>query len=355
MSHILFANKHPVYGGGAEKNLLDIAEYAATRHRVSFLVAGGYIDPRIRALGSVHVFPSRGIRALFVLDLIYSAWLILRYRVDLVHAHHRYPAFLVALLKRLIPTKLLTTAHNVFPDKAALSVWGDRVIAVSQAVAEWLKTCGVRPTQISVIYNGIRPPDTPSRARALAAREALGLATGRPLLLSVGRLTRQKNYPLLIDALYRLLDLDWVCGIVGEGEDEQSLAAYIACKGMTDRVRLLGRNEEVLTLMCASDVFVMSSAWEGFPYVVVEALACGLPIVATDVGGVSDGVIDGMTGYLAKPGNAEQLASGIRRLLEDREKRRAFSSNGKRLFEQRFQIQTMLERTAAEYDALLNT
>lgn len=348
--HILFANKHPVFGGGAEKNLMDIADFAARDHGVSFLIADGYVDPRMLALGPVYRLPSRGRWPLFAVDLLYVAWLLARHRVDLVHAHHRYPAFLVSLLKPFLGTRLLTTAHNVFPDKAAFSLWGDRVIAVSEAVAEWLKSSGVDPARIRVIHNGIPPPpDDPGSA----VRTKLGLPPDRPLLLCVGRLTAQKNYPLLLDALGRLLDLDWVCGIVGEGEERERIALRIRSAGLSERVRLVGRSTEVVGLMRSSDLFVMSSAWEGFPYVVVEALACGLPIVATNVGGVRDGVIDGVTGYLVSPGSAEELADGIRRLLHSPETRRSFSSNGKRLFDDRFRIDAMLERTAAEYRALL--
>jgi glycosyltransferase involved in cell wall biosynthesis len=354
VARVLITNHHCVFGGGAEKHFLDLAEHLESRHNVQFLIAGGYVDPRMRAAGPVRFLPGRGRHALLLLDLLYLAWFVRRERIDLIHAHHRYPAFLAALVRKITDVRVLTTAHNVFPDKAAISLWGDRVIAVSKAVADWLiGTCGVPAGDVALIHNGIGPPTVCGNDDLRAVREEIGLAGEQMFLLTVGRLTEQKNYPLLLEALSRIRNEDWLCAVVGDGEDRDALIRRAAELGLGERVHFLGKRNDVTRLMQAADMLVMSSAWEGFPYVVVEALACGLPIVATDVGGVREGVMHGKTGYLVTPGDSANLADRIRMLLADADQRRTFAVNGRELFEEQFRIEDMYDRTLKEYDRLL--
>jgi glycosyltransferase involved in cell wall biosynthesis len=355
MAAVILCNKFGEFGGGAEKNLIEVAEHVARRHEIHFLVAGGYVDPRMLAVGKVHVMPSRGRAWMALVDAFYLVWLILRYRVRLVHAHHRYPAFLASLLRFVLPIKVLTTGHNVYPDKAGFSLWGDRVIAVSHAVAHWLRRdCGVAEDRIAVIHNGIRVPPQYGQDELQTLRREIGVPDGSTVLLSVGRLTRQKNYPLMLDALSRMKDrTDWFYVQVGEGEDRDALQARATELGIDARVRFLGLRKDVPRVMQASDVFVLSSAWEGFPYVVVEALANGLPIVSTDVGGVADAVIDGQNGYLVAPGDAAGLADKLQALIADRSLREAMSKRGKAMFAEQFQDTAMFERLDAEYARLL--
>lgn len=342
---ILFAFKHMQFGGGAEKNLIDVAVHVAKRHPVGFYIAGGHVDPRMAAAGPVFTMPGRGRFWLAPLDALHLAWIVSRHRVRLMHAHHRYPAFLASFLRRFMRLPLITTVHNRFPDRARVSVWGDRAIAVSEDIAQWLRDeCGTASEMIRVIHNGIPPPPRYSAEEQGALRAQCGVPTGATVLCAVGRLSEQKNFALLLEALAKLEAASWCLLLVGEGEQREMLERRASELGVAERIRFLGRRSDVPLIMQASDMLVMSSSWEGFPYVIVEALASGLPIVATDVGGVREGVIDGVTGRLVKPGDAVQLAHAMDALIADRSARASMAEGGRKLFGERFQDDSMLRR-----------
>ncbi len=173
------------------------------------------------------------------------------------------------------------------------------------------------------------------------------------LLCAVGRLSEQKNFGLMLDALALIEDASWCLLLVGEGEERQRLERHAVELGMADRIRFLGRRSDVPCIMQASDILLMSSSWEGFPYVVVEALANGLPIVATDVGGVREGVIDGVTGKLVVPGDAKQFATALRVLMDDASGRAGLGRQGRVLFENRFRDDAMFALIDEEIESAL--
>lgn len=351
---ILFAFKHMQFGGGAEKNLIDVALHVGKRRRVGFYIAGGYVDPRMAAAGPVFTMPGRGRFWLAPLDLLHLVWTIVRHRATLMHAHHRYPAFMASIVRRIVPLRLITTVHNRFPNRARASLWGDRAIAVSEDIAQWLRDeCGTPTEKIRVIHNGIPTPDAYSKAQREALRSECAVPRDTCLLCAVGRLSEQKNFTLLLDALSCMQAPAWCLLLVGEGEQRQMLERHAAELGIGDRIRFLGRRSDVPLIMQASDLLVMSSAWEGFPYVIVEALASGLPIVATDVGGVREGVIDGKTGSLAQSGDVQALARGIESLIGDPAARATMAENGRMLFRDKFRDESMLHRIDEEIEAAL--
>lgn len=354
--NILFSYKVCGKGGGAEKNIIEVSEHIAKYHNVVFLLAGGYIDPRLAAIGKIYFFPSRGRLPLFPVDVFYMAYVIWREKIDLIHAHHRYSAFLASLLRHFVKVKLLTTVHNRFPDKGKISLWGDKAIAVSQGVADWLiQKCKVAPHKIITIHNGIKPPLLYPANELAKLKSKLKIPVEAVVLCSVGRLTRQKDYPNLIKALALLKSKNWFLLLVGDGEDRDMLIQMVKASNLTEHVHFLGLRRDVDQIMQASDIFVLSSAWEGFPYVIIEALANGLPIVGTDVGGNSEGILDNITGFLVPPANSVALAERIDHLIKNSALRANFSNNGRKLFHEKFLDEAMLIRVSETYRMLLAT
>lgn len=340
-------------GGGAEKNLIEVALHVAKRHPIGFYLAGGYMDPRLSAAGPIFLMPGKGHIWAAPLDLVHLCWVVLRHRVRLVHAHHRYPAFLATLLRKLLGFKLITTVHNRFPDRAKASLWGDRAIAVSRDIEQWLRDeCNTPRDMISVIHNGIDPPAVFAAGEIDAFRAQVAIPHGAAVLVAVGRLSEQKNFGLLLEALARLTHLSWVLLLVGEGEQRGDLSTHAARLGLASRVRFLGRRDDVSLIMQASDALVMSSRWEGFPYVIVEALANGLPIVATDVGGVREGVVHGQTGLLVKLLDAGALAEAIEQVVGSASLRLRLGRAGRALFRSSFFAEAMLKAIDEEYEQL---
>jgi glycosyltransferase involved in cell wall biosynthesis len=165
-------------------------------------------------------------------------------------------------------------------------------------------------------------------------------ATGRerPLIITVGRLKAPKDFLTLVRALDALPPDSFDAVIVGEGPDRSRLEAEIEALGLTHRVRLAGERQDVTDLLAAADVFVLPSASEGMPVSVLEAMAAGLPVVASRVGGVPEQVADGETGLLVEPGDAGELAAAVGRLIHDGELRRRLGAAGRARAEEEFDL-----------------
>ncbi|EWT01724.1 mannosyl transferase [Intrasporangium oryzae NRRL B-24470] len=188
----------------------------------------------------------------------------------------------------------------------------DSYLAVGTAVAvEAVRRRIARPEQIITIGPAVDAPTvTLSPATRLRARALLGLSEGDLVVGTVGRMDYQKAPEVLLDAIARMARparLVWV----GGGPLAETVAARARRLGLGDRVLLLGHREDVPLLLPAFDVFAMSSRYEGLPCAIVEAQACGIPVVATAVNAVPDVVVPGESGMLVAPQDAGQLAAAL--------------------------------------------
>jgi glycosyltransferase involved in cell wall biosynthesis len=237
-----------------------------------------------------------------------------------VHTHTA-PANLIGRAARPLAWApvLVTTAHNLVEGGKGRELayrlsdgLSNFMTNVSKAAVERYIREGVTPAhRIEYIPNGIdvtRYAPRPEVGRA--KRAELGIDDDTFLWLAVGRLTVQKDYPNLIDAFARVADAHPKARVevVSDGELRDEIAAMIRDRGLEDRMRLLGFRRDVGDLMNAADGFVMSSAWEGLPIVLLESAATGLPMVVTDVGGNHEIVLEGHTGYLAPAHDGAALA-----------------------------------------------
>jgi glycosyltransferase involved in cell wall biosynthesis len=193
---------------------------------------------------------------------------------------------------------------------------GDGFVAVSDEVAAAIAR-EIRPPvdRIATIANGVDTARYPASVDRTQVRAQLGVEDGRTLLLSVGKLMRQKGHAVLVDALSALDDPDVLVVVAGDGELRQSLEARSAAAGVADRLRFLGSRRDVPELLAAADGFVLPSLWEGLPMALLEAMASGLPVLATDVSGTRQVVISGTSGLLVPPDDPAALAAGLRELL----------------------------------------
>lgn len=343
-----------VFGGGAEKNVLEVGEHLGARYDIVFLLSGKYIDPKFYEIGRVYILPFGGRKLLLPVHLLYMGYLVVQHKARLIHAHHRYPSFLATSLAKILQVKVVSTVHNRFPDKAKLSVWGDIAIAVSYSVGKWLlEICRLDPMKLRVVHNGIEEIRLCENEEIKIMKEKLGISNNTNILCTVGRLTKQKNYRCLIEALSLVKNPNWVLLLIGDGEEKDALRKQAVELGLEKKIYFLGHRLDVQRIMQASDIFVLSSLWEGLPYVVLEALCCGLPIISTDVGGVSEAVIDKETGILVPPGIPEMLAIGIDKLIDDDMLKETYSKKGKELFNHRFKKRTMLKKVDLIYKELI--
>ncbi len=215
---------------------------------------------------------------------------------------------------------------------------------------------GIARAKIRVVPNGIdlgRLP--PFASERTAARAALGFDPARRLVAQVGRLAPQKDYPTFLRAAALVAaqapDVDFL--VVGAGEQRAELEALAATLGLGARVRFTGLRHDVPALLGAVDVLVLASLFEGFPNVLLEAMATGAVAVATDVGGARELVAEGETGILLRPRAPEETAAAVLRVLGDAALARRMALAARRRVEAEFGVATMAERTVAAYEALL--
>jgi glycosyltransferase involved in cell wall biosynthesis len=211
--------------------------------------------------------------------------------------------------------------------------------------------------QLHIVGNGVdtehlRPA---SEAERTAARELLGCTNGRFAVSMVGRLWPQKD-PLCFVETADLLIRQGVNAdffLIGDGELRDSLEAEIKQRGMVDRIKILGWRDDVPQLLRALDVFVLTSRWEGMPLVLLEALACGVPVVASDIAGNRDAVEHGRTGLLADVGSPKSFAENVARLLTDHTLRHNFQVAARESAERRFSLTTTVAQVRSLYRSLL--
>ncbi len=186
---------------------------------------------------------------------------------------------------------------------------------------------------------------TPTRGKHEIMTE-FGWDAADPLVVSVGRLVREKNYPLLADSIGSIRDrIPTVrCLIAGEGKLRGEIDARIGVVGVGENVKLAGARSDISDLLHAADVFVLPSVREGFPVSLIEAMACGKAIVATDVGGIPDAITGGENGILVSPGDTLALAEAVEKLLTDKELAERLGRAALRTAAEKFGLQHIAQR-----------
>jgi sugar transferase (PEP-CTERM/EpsH1 system associated) len=258
------------------------------------------------------------------------AKLLRRERVDLLHAH-QYTPFFYGMTARMLcrrPPVLFTEHGRWYPDcprrkrifaNRLLLEQRDRVVGVGQSVRQALiDNEGFPSHRVQVIYNGVdMAPFLHAGPQRAAARSELGAREEDVLIIQVARLDPLKDHATAIRALARVVrqGLKAQLVLVGEGPEEPKIRELVQHQQLESQVRFLGLRSDIPRLLSAADLFWLTSVSEGIPLTLIEALAVGLPIVATRVGGVQEVIEDGKTGLLAPRGDAAALAENVLHLV----------------------------------------
>jgi glycosyltransferase involved in cell wall biosynthesis len=290
-----------------------------------------------------------------------------QYRPAVVHTHLLALNYAYPLMIRYRTPARVYTVHSLAEKDVGL-----RTAPIVRALAFRYRLGGVVPVAVAeevratiqrvygypdppLIPNGI-PTDeyAPDPNRRRRWRQRHGLEPEAIVLTHVGRFAPPKNHALLIEAfaqvrahtpLYLLL--------VGGGELEDAVRQQVAGLGLQERVRFLGVRADVPAILNASDVFVLSSRWEGNPLSVMEAMAAGLPVVSTAVGGVPELVREGETGLLVPSGDAAALARALQALVDDPARREAMGKAARQHAITHFDIRHTVRQYEALYERLL--
>lgn len=355
--------------GGAEQVVVDLAGLQrAAGHEVMVVGIETNPDgPRAAQLRerdvAVHMLPKRpGFD--FKLPGKLAAFFA-KHGVSIVHSHNQLPLIYATAAGRLHRVPVCHTLHGAMFDQGRRA-WlrhmaaklADAHVAVSQPTADFmLKHNEVPSSKLHVVLNGIDlsrfRPDSVARRRI---RTELGIPQNAWVAGAVGRLSQVKNHALLLRAAAaaEVLSDNGRLLLVGDGPEAASLRALAEELGISDRVVFAGERHDVPELLSASDVFVLSSTSEGLPLSMVEAMATGLPVVSTAVGGIPALIADGETGFLVPSDDVGTLAAKLAELKADPARSAAMGKRGRKLALGRYSAERMMASYMDIYETLLS-
>lgn len=242
-------------------------------------------------------------------------------------------------------------------DRASLP-HADRVVTVCEAFARELENKGIKRDRISVLHNSVRPAPPTSEAQASELRKHLGIKADEKVILAVGRLSKEKAQIDLIRAFGEFQstnpDLKAKLVIAGDGPERAQLEAAASTVGIAEQVVFAGQVTDMQPYYAIADVLVNASHSEGSPYVLLEAMAEGVPIVATAVGGVPEILTDGESALLVPPRDARAMADSIEKLLCDKELAQKLSASAGALITTRFAPEIYAQKLVEIYRVVIS-
>lgn len=230
------------------------------------------------------------------------------------------------------------------------------IVAVSDEVGEVVDSYLGGAQRVTVIHNGVDTARFTDAAASPTLRDELRLQPDDRLMLMVGTFKEQKGHRHLIDAVARLHagTRRLTVALVGDGPLRDSIARLVEEMNMTERVRFLGNRRDVPSLLATADYFVLPSLWEGLPMALLEAMAAGLPCLATRVSGSAAAIVPGVSGLLVPPGDADALADGIEYLLADDDRAAAMGAAARERVETRYSAVQQARTHLALFDSFEN-
>ncbi len=295
--------------------------------------------------------------------------------VDLIHSHTPFAGtFLSRIAGKLSNAPVITHAHikdrlnpnplvrkfEIFLNRISSKFTCNRIIAVSKAVKEVFIKQGHEEDMIEVVYNGIDLEIIKPQKTSKQMREELGISDKSIVIGEVGRLCETKGQHLLIKAAPKVIDRFPNSKIIFVGKDlerdgvyERELIDLAKNLNIENKIIFTGYRDDVIDIINSFDLFVLPSLAEGLPVVILEAMACGIPVVATSVGGNEEIVKDGVTGTIVPPGDSESLARAIIYNLENPEVSNRMGERSYERVKKYFTRQQMLERTFKIYEEVL--
>jgi N-acetyl-alpha-D-glucosaminyl L-malate synthase BshA len=376
---ILIINyEFPPLGGGGGVASYQIAKGLVARgHEVDVLTTGRRNLPSSEVVDGLGVYrvPVAGrtelatatllsMLSFFPAGVVKGCQILRKKRYDILNTHFAIPSGPTGVaLSRLFNTPLVLTiiGGDIYDPTKKLSPSNNRllhtvvrcvldssseIIAISQDIQRRARELYHCQKEIQVIHYGLSPVKFESKSRA-----QLGIPEENVVLISIGRLIRRKALDVLLLAVSKLEDQKFRLLIIGEGPEEPHLRVLAERLGLSSLVDFLGAvwGERKFQYLAASDIFVLPSVHEGFGLVFLEAMYCGLPVIASSSGGQTDFLREGETGFLIPVGDVDALAERILRLARDRALRQRISEFNQQHAE-RFQIADVARR----YEALFS-
>lgn len=355
--------------GGAEKvvartaALLDRTRYKPV---VCSLLEGGPVTDEIERNGVKVV--SLGARSKLGFKAVLKLFRLLRQeKIDIIHSFLFHANMLGRIVGKLAGVPVILSSertmgmegkHRLLLNRLTAPL-ADKIITVSDAVREFaIAKIGITPDRLVTIYNGVdlsEYSEDPNREEIEEARRELGIAPSHVVVGTVGHLEEEKGCEYLLQAAAQVSAQDGNVTflLVGDGSQGAKLQNLAEDLSISSNVIFMGYRDDVPRILSVMDVFVLPSLYAGLPNALLEAMAACRPVVATQVGGIPEVVVERETGFLVPPRNSEALADAIGILLRDKERAAQMGLAGHRRVEMFFSVETMVAKTEELYEGLI--
>jgi len=362
--------------GGTEIQLCELLKHLNGEKYQPIVACIHSRGPLLQAISSLGVriveFGSGGrISGVWGLSLVFRLSRFLkRERISVLHAY-LLPTYVLGMLAASLagtPVKIMSERNVDYYEKKRyrrrrFKVAGhiaqqlaNVIIVNAEAIKRYIiEQHGTPASKIHIVYNGVAFERFDVDNNVQAMKDELGLPLTAPVLGIVASLQPKKDHRTFFEALRIVIDKAPVVQtlVIGDGPLKNELQKRVSELGISSNVRFLGIRRDVPSLLALVDIVVLSSKREGCPNAIMEAMAARKPVVATDVGGVSELVVNGETGLVVSPQNPERLAQGILFLLHNRNKANAMGRAARKRVEQHFSASRMVDKTEELYEELL--
>jgi glycosyltransferase involved in cell wall biosynthesis len=348
--------------GGAQVHVKDLAvSLQKDQHKVLILTGeSGIYNEHLKQAGIESIACDSLKRSVNpIMDgksLRYILYIIEQFKPDLIAAHSSKTGILARLASQLTQVPCVFTAHGWsfttgipepnrtiyrWVEKLTASL-ADKIICVSEYDRQIGLAAGMSSEKLLTIHNGMKDVAVEFKANPTKAK---------PIKVAmVARFDRQKDHATLIEAFR---DLNGELMLIGDGPGLEQIKQRVEQLGMSDRVSFLGFRQDIAEILAQVQIYALISNWEGLPCTIIEAMRAGLPVVASDVGGVSEIVLNGQTGYLIPRGDVQTLRQKLSYLLSNEQARISMGIMARQKYESQLTFQQMYDKTLLTYQAAI--
>jgi N-acetyl-alpha-D-glucosaminyl L-malate synthase BshA len=273
-------------------------------------------------------------------------------KIDIISTHSGKDAWIGNIVGKLTGTKVIRTRHLLTEIKGPFSYnLSDRVVCVSKQVKEYLESKGVKKEKLEVIYTGIDTEKFKPFSE-YSLKQEFNINKDTVVIGIVAVLRAAKRHIDLLEAIKTIDNVKVV--IIGNGPQEKNIKKFIKENNLENKVLMLGHREDVDKILPNFDIFVLPSNLEALGTALLEAQSCGVPVVASRVGGIPECVNEGKTGFLFEKENIADLREKLLKLIENKNLREEFSKNARKWIENNFSTEKMVKDTEKLYERILS-
>ena len=354
--------------GGISTYTVSLAKAMKARgHEVFVASNGGMLVPELTQAGISHIkidiltkseLSPKVFRAIFEISKMAR-----KLNINIAHSQTRITQVIGFFVSKLADIHFVTTCHGFFNKnigRLILPAWGEKVIAISDAVKENLISYfSLDKDRVSLIYNGIEVQKFLrdfSEEEKNKLKDRFGIKRDYSVIGMIARFTPDKGHDALLCGLNEILKQKPNVQLVlaGDGSEREAIEKLVQDMGLSDNVVFVKPQLNTINVLAVMDVFMFTPARrEGMGLVLLEALASGKPCVATDVGGISSVIENNVNGFLTAPSRPELLVEPVLRLLKDKELYRSMSKAGREIAIKKFSVNGMADRTESVYKEVL--